>query len=263
MQVQDDCLVLSNGGRHFLEIVILHLWMCFHNNPRLRSIHAGPPRSGSAYYLAILIEFLRILAEIPDVSALILCEIVKRILLQDAIHKNFVMDDPAGYSINNYRSVCNRELISELTPFLNPLIDENSARFYREKRIVDCGREIRGRRSGRGCCSSRCCGSRCRRSRGCRRSSRRSRSCWGSCRRERRSSRWSWCWRSSCCRCCRGCRGWCRSGRRSRCRCSGWCRTGRELEFTNAGMPVEAAGCSVVFVHMPEADAIRRIDGRH
>src|SRR5262245_48288371 len=139
MQAQNDCLVLSEGCREFLKIVIVNIWMGFHDNPRLRSIHACPPRSGGANHPAMLIEFLGVLSEIPDISISILCEIVERILLQHAIHKNSVVDYPTGYSVDDYRSVRNRKLISLLTQFLTTLVNKSNAWWQREKRIVDYG----------------------------------------------------------------------------------------------------------------------------
>jgi hypothetical protein len=118
--------------------------MRFHDYPRLRSIYARPPGSDGAYDPAVLIEFLRILPEIPDVSVPVLCEIVKCILSQDPTHKNFVVDYPTSHSVDDYRSVCNRKLISLLTAFPISPVNKSSAWWQREKRIVDSNREILG-----------------------------------------------------------------------------------------------------------------------
>src|SRR6476620_2792861 len=74
----------------------------------------------------------------------VLGEIVKRIFLQDAMHKNSVVDNPTGYSIDDHRSVCNREHISELTAFLNALVNKSSPWLQREEWIVDVCRETLG-----------------------------------------------------------------------------------------------------------------------
>src|SRR4029078_3408612 len=120
------------------------LWMRFHDNPWLRSIHACSPRSLSAYHIAFLIKFFGVLPEIPDVAVPVLRKIVKRILLQGAANKNSVVDYPTSYSVDDYRSVCNRKHISFLVQFLAPPVNKSSARWQREKRIVDSNGEIRG-----------------------------------------------------------------------------------------------------------------------
>src|SRR5882724_80529 len=116
--------------------------MRFHDNAWLRSIHACPPRPLSAYHIAVLIKFLGVLPEIPDVAVSVLRKIVKRILLQDAVHKNPVVDYTTRYSVDDYRSVCNRKHISFLAQFLAPPVNKSSARWQREKRIVDFDCEI-------------------------------------------------------------------------------------------------------------------------
>src|ERR1044072_3975858 len=116
--------------------------MRFHNNPRLRSINASPPRSLGAYDPAVLIEFLGVLPEIPDVSVPVLCEIVKCILPQDPTDKNFVEDSPPSHSVDDCRSVCNRKLISLLTAFPISPLNKSSAWWQGEKRIVNSNRGI-------------------------------------------------------------------------------------------------------------------------
>src|SRR5262249_37822372 len=110
--------------------------MRFHDNPRLRSIYPSPPRSLGAYHLAVPIEFLGVLSEIPDVSGPILCEIVKRILLQNAPHKDSVVDHPTGHSGDDYRAVCDRKHISLLTAVPISPVNKSNAWWQREKRIV-------------------------------------------------------------------------------------------------------------------------------
>src|SRR6266513_4782721 len=60
------------------------------------------------------------------------------------MHKNFVVDNSTGYSIDDYRSVCYRELISLLTRFLTALVNKSSPWLQREEWIVDVCREILG-----------------------------------------------------------------------------------------------------------------------
>src|SRR5262245_61743275 len=122
--------------------MIINLWMRFHNNSRLCSIQASSPRSFGAYDVAVPVKFLCVLPEIPNVSVPILCEIVKCILLQDATQKDSVVDYPAGHSGYDYCVVRNRELISLLTAFPVSPVNKSNARRQREKRIVDCNREI-------------------------------------------------------------------------------------------------------------------------
>src|SRR5262249_2949379 len=130
--------------RQFLEIMIVNLRMRFHDNPRLRPINASPPRPLGGYHMAMPIEFLGVLSEIPDVAVAVLREIVERILLQDATHKDSVVDYPTGHSGDDYRSICNRKLISFLAQLLAPLVNKSNAWWQREKRIVDVNREIGG-----------------------------------------------------------------------------------------------------------------------
>jgi hypothetical protein len=54
------------------------------------------------------------------------------------------VDNSTGYSIDDYRSVCYRELISLLTPFLTALVNKSSPWLQREEWIVDVRREILG-----------------------------------------------------------------------------------------------------------------------
>src|SRR5207248_8197627 len=103
------------------------------------------PRSGCAHHVAIRVEFLRILSEIPDVAVLVLREIIQRIFLEDAIHKNNVVDDPADHAIDHCGSVCDRKLIPQGAPILEVIVNKGGSWLQREKWIVDVGREILGR----------------------------------------------------------------------------------------------------------------------
>ena len=118
--------------------------MRFHDNPRLRSTHASSPRSFGAYHSALLIEFLGVLPKIPDISVSVLREIVKCILPQETSLKNSVVNYPTGHSVDYQGSVCNRELISLLKAFPFSSVNKSDAWWQREKRIVNCNREIRG-----------------------------------------------------------------------------------------------------------------------
>src|SRR5207248_2427127 len=118
--------------------------MRFHNNAWLCSIHACPPTPLSAYHIAFLIKFLGVLSEIPDVALSVLRKIIERILLQDAAHKNPVVDYPTSYFVDDYRSICNGKHISFLALFLAPPVNKSSARWQGEKWIVDFNCEIGG-----------------------------------------------------------------------------------------------------------------------
>src|SRR5438128_12091870 len=118
--------------------------MRFHDNPRPRSTHASSPRSFGAYHSALLIQFLCVLPKIPDISVSVLREIVKCILPQETSLKNSVVNYPTGHSADYQGSVCNRELISLLKAFPFSSVNKSDAWWQREKRIVNCNREIRG-----------------------------------------------------------------------------------------------------------------------
>src|SRR5215813_12126478 len=70
-----------------------------HDDTRQCAVDARPPGSFGADDLAVL-EFLRILAEVPDVAGLVLGEIVVRLFHHFAVDERRVVDDVAEHTID-------------------------------------------------------------------------------------------------------------------------------------------------------------------
>src|SRR5215510_3697944 len=123
--------------------------MGLHDDAGCGAIDAGMPGSLSAD-LAVL-KCLRILAEVPDVSVLVLREIIEGILFQNTANRCHVSDDGAGHAINHLGVASDLEIIDGLP--VGAQGHEGRPRFQGHEGIIDERNKV-GRIDCSRCCSA-------------------------------------------------------------------------------------------------------------
>jgi uncharacterized membrane protein YbhN (UPF0104 family) len=136
--------VLCLATRELLPVAVRYLRVRLHHEARLGVVHAGLPGAGGVD-LPVRQIGLCVLAEVPDVAAVVLGVPVGRVLELRAVVGRDVPDDARRDAFRDeLRLVGDRDRVHLCLPVLGPAVDPRPADREREVRVVDGGREVGG-----------------------------------------------------------------------------------------------------------------------
>src|SRR5258706_4279224 len=98
--------------------------MRLHDDARQGVAHTGFPRTFRAHHVAGWIQFLRVLAKVPDVPGLILREPVERVLLEKAVNINRVHNFPARYAHDFFCAARDMKSVPQEAALLAAFVNE-------------------------------------------------------------------------------------------------------------------------------------------
>ncbi len=126
-----------------LTIEIADLGMRFHHDPWTRTVDPAGPGTTQTGHSAVD-EFVRVFAEVPDVSVLVLSKPIERVFGKFTIGGDLVVDLNARHSIDELRVRRYGKLGVNESLGSWAFIDISRSGLQREVRIVDVGAEVVG-----------------------------------------------------------------------------------------------------------------------